>query len=73
MNTQEYFEHLGKEIKKNYEIAEKARAKGLDPADEVEVPLALTMASKVVKLVATVHPQLDKEDIVNRILELEKK
>ena len=73
MNTQEYFEHLSKEIKKNYEIAEKARAKGLDPVDEVEVPLALTMASKVVKLVATVHPQLDREDIVNRILELEKK
>ena len=73
MNTQEYFKNLGVEIEKNYAIARKARAKGLDPVDGVEVPLALTMASKVVKLVATVYSQLDREDITNRILELEKK
>ena len=73
MNTQEYFEHLSVEIEKNYDIARKARAKGLDPVDEVEVPLALTMASKVVKLVATVYSQLDREDITNRILKLEEK
>ncbi len=73
MNTQEYFEDLSKEIKKNYEVAEKARAKGLDPVDGVEVPLALTMAAKVVKLVSTVYPQLDREDIINRMLELEEK
>jgi len=72
MNTQEYFDDLSKEIKKNYDIAKQARAKGLDPVDEVEVPLALTMAAKVVKLVATVYPELDREDIINRILELEK-
>ncbi len=71
--TQEYFDSLSKDIKKNYEIAEKARAKGLDPSDEVEVSLALTMAAKVVKLIATVYPQLDKEEVVDRILELEKK
>jgi len=70
--TEEYFEDLGKEIKKNYEIAERARAKGLDPEDKVEVPLALTMAAKVVRLIATVYPQLDNEDIINRLLELEK-
>ena len=69
--SEKYFKELGKEIKKNYEIAGKARAKGLDPVDEVEVPLALTMASKVVKLIATMYPQLDNENIVNRILELE--
>ncbi len=71
--SEEYFKELGKEIGKNYEIAGKARAKGLDPVDEVEVPLALTMASKVVKLIATMYPQLDNENIVNRILELESK
>ncbi|MEK6872652.1 MAG: DNA polymerase II large subunit [Nanoarchaeota archaeon] len=70
--SEEYFQELGREIEKNYEIARRARAKSLDPADEVEVPLALTMASKVVKLIATIYPQLDKEEIVNRILELEK-
>lgn len=72
MNTEQYFQSLSKEIQKNYDMAEKARTKGLDPADKVEIPLALTMAAKVVKLVATVYPQLDREDLVDRILELEK-
>ncbi|MFA7707395.1 MAG: DNA polymerase II large subunit [Candidatus Pacearchaeota archaeon] len=70
--TEKYFEDLGKEIAKNYEIAEKARALGLDPVDKVEVPLALTMASKVIKLIATKYAQLDNEEIINRILDLEK-
>jgi len=72
MNTEQYFEALGKEIQRTYEIAGRARAKGLDPVDEVEVPLALTMAAKVVRLIATIYPRLDNEKIVNRILELEK-
>ncbi len=72
MDTNEYFEYLSKEIQKNYDIAEKAREKGLDPSDNVEVPLALTMAAKVVKLVATIYPQLDNEEVINRVLELEK-
>ena len=70
--TNKYFDSLSEEIKKHYVIAEEARKKGLDPVDEVEVPLALTMASKVVKLIATVYPQLDREDVINRILDLEK-
>jgi DNA polymerase II large subunit len=71
--TEAYFESLGKEIKKNYKVAELARKKGLDPEDHVEAPLALTMAAKVIRLIATVYPQLDNEEIINRVLELEKK
>ena len=71
--TEEYFKRMSERIKENYNVAEKARAKGLDPVDEVEVPLALTMASKVIKLIATKYPQLDNEELINRILELEKK
>ncbi len=71
--TEKYFEDLGKDIQRNYKLAEQARSKGFDPVDKVEVSLALTMAAKVVKLVATLYPQLDKDEIVNRILELEKK
>jgi len=70
--TEEYFKDLSKKIKKNYDIAEKARAKGFDPVDDVEVPLALTMASKVIKLIATKYPQLDNKRIIDRILDLEK-
>ena len=72
MNTEEYFESIGKEIEKSYDVAKLARARGFDPKDEVEAPLALTMAAKVVRLIATVYPQLDREDIIDRVLELEK-
>jgi len=71
--TEKYFDILSKDIQKNYDTAKKARSKGLDPVDKVEVPLALTMAAKVIRLIATVYPQLDREDVINRLLELEKK
>ena len=70
--TEIYFESLHKEIQRNYVIAETARSKGFDPVDKVEVPLALSMAAKVVRLISTKYPQLDRDDIIDRILELEK-
>jgi len=70
--TEKYFNELSKEIEVNYKVASEARAKGLDPVDKGEVPLAMTMAAKVVRLISTVYPQLDNEDIINRVLELEK-
>ncbi|VVB78665.1 DNA polymerase II large subunit [uncultured archaeon] len=70
--TEKYFENLGKEIERNYVRAKEARARGYDPKDEVEAPLAMTMAAKVVRLIATKYPQLDKDEIIDRILELEK-
>jgi len=70
---EKYFSNLNKEIKINYKIAEKARAKGLDLVNTTETPLALTMASKVIKLVATIYPQLDKKEVIDRIINLEKK
>ncbi|MBU4308408.1 MAG: DNA polymerase II large subunit [Nanoarchaeota archaeon] len=72
MNTQKYFKELDLDVKKVYDMAEVARAKGLDPVSKVEVPLAKTMAEKVVKLIATVYPQIDNPAVSNRILELEK-
>ncbi|MEN9626505.1 MAG: hypothetical protein RL557_833 [archaeon] len=70
--SESYFSTLQKEIERTYAIAEQARAKGLDPVDRVEAPLALSMAAKVVRLIATKYPQLDKEEIIDRILELER-
>ena len=72
MNTEQYFRDLEKEVRKVYEIAEEARSKGLDPVDKVEIPLAMNMAEKVVNLIGTIYPQLVNEEIINRILELEK-
>lgn len=73
LESEKYFDNLSEKINENYKIANEARKKGLDPVNSVEVPLALTMASKVVKLIATKYPQLDNEFIINRIIELEEK
>ncbi len=72
MNTQEYFRHFKEEVKKVYEMAEEARKKGLDPVEKVEVPLAMSMAEKVVGLISTIYPQMEGSGISQRILELEK-
>ncbi len=70
--TEKYFARIAEGVKLSYEVAEQAKKKGIDPVDKVEVPLALTMAAKVVRLIATLYPQLDREDIIERILELER-
>ena len=72
MNTDEYFQELEDNVNVCYRIAEEARSKGLDPLDKVEIPLARTLAEKVVGLISVLYPQINDERIVNRILELEK-
>ena len=72
MNILQYFKDIENGTKAVYEIAEKARKKGLDPVDKVEIPLAMTMAEKVVALVSTIYPQMQGAGIDKRILELEK-
>src|SRR4030043_747879 len=72
MNTEQYFKNLRKEVDKIYSLSEEARAKGLDPVNKVEIPLAMSMAEKVVGLISTIYPQMMGSGIANRILELEK-
>ena len=66
-----YFEGLEKNVKKEWKVAEAARAKGLDPVDKVETSLAMSLAEKSIELVATMYPQVRDKKIVDRILELE--
>src|SRR4030043_331011 len=47
----QYFEILQKEVEKVYNVAITARAKGIDPAIEVESPPANDMADRVEQLV----------------------
>jgi len=70
-DVEKYFKNLEKDVKKVYEVATKARAKGLDPFDVVEVPLATNLAGRVVGLISAIYPQLNNQQIINRILELE--
>ncbi|MGY4884716.1 MAG: DNA polymerase II large subunit [Nanobdellota archaeon] len=72
MDTQIYFENLKKEVDRVYSIANLARSKGYDPVSEVEIPLAMSMAEKVVGLISTIYPQMKGTRIAERILELEK-
>ncbi|MBS3074561.1 DNA polymerase II large subunit [Candidatus Pacearchaeota archaeon] len=72
MSNEEYFAELQDRVNLLYEIAREARAKGYDPVGEVEVKLAATLAAKAVGLISTIYPQIDKQEIVNRIMELEK-
>ena len=72
MNTLEYFKDFEKNIRIAYAVAEEARKKGFDPADKVEIPLAMSMAEKVTGLIATIYPQMNGSGIAERILELEK-
>ncbi|MBU0894586.1 MAG: DNA polymerase II large subunit [Nanoarchaeota archaeon] len=72
MNTQKYFKMIEEGVKGVYEVAEEARAKGLDPVDKVEIPLAMSMAEKVVGLISTIYPQMEESSIAKRILGLEK-
>ncbi|MBT6690004.1 DNA polymerase II large subunit [archaeon] len=69
----DYFKELKRNVDLAYGVANEARAKGLDPEDFIECPLALTMAERAVNLIKTVYPKLDVGKISGRILELEEK
>ncbi len=75
MQTERYFEELVEGVRKEYLVAELARGKGFDPVNKVEIPLAMSLAEKVVGLISTVYPQMGDEIgkiISQRILDLEK-
>ncbi|MGM5484599.1 MAG: DNA polymerase II large subunit, partial [Nanobdellota archaeon] len=69
----EYFRMLDSELERCKKHAGKAREKGYDPEQRVDVPLAATMADRVEGLISTVAPQLVDTDMAKRIEELEKK
>ncbi|MEK6915212.1 MAG: DNA polymerase II large subunit [Nanoarchaeota archaeon] len=72
MNIDQYFKHISDEVKRAYDVAELAKAKGLDPISKVETPIAISLAEKTVGLISGVYPQLQDVRIINRIIELEK-
>ena len=39
MNTEEYFEHIEKEVKRYYGVAREARKKGFDPVSDVAIDI----------------------------------
>src|SRR3989338_6687882 len=67
-----YFASLDRGLSSAYALANAARKKGLDPEEEVNIPLAKNMAERVVGLISVVAPQIVNTPLTSRILELEK-
>ncbi len=67
-----YHEELNKKLKSAYEVAQKARIQGLDPRNEVEIPIAKNMAERVEGLITVAAPQIKDTGMVERIQELER-
>jgi len=69
--TKKYFENFDKQVREFYAVAEEAKKTGLDPSPTIEIPLARSMAEKVVGLISSLYPQLTGANIEKRIIELE--
>lgn len=67
----EYFTYIDTHLDEAYSIAKKARAKGFDPKDDVEMPLAKDISERVEGLISVAAPQLLKSGVAERIQELE--
>lgn len=72
MKITEHFKTITEDVERYYGVAGVARKKGLDPVEEVETSIAISLAEKAVSLISVLYPQLKDKKIVNRILELEK-
>ena len=72
-NMEKYFSRIDKDLSKCYEIANKARSKGFDPEDKVDIPLTKNMAERVEGLISAVKPEIIGSGLSKRIEELELK
>ncbi|MAG20211.1 DNA polymerase II large subunit [archaeon] len=68
---EKYFLDLDKKIKESYDFANKARKKGIDPEDEVDIPLASGIGKRVEGLISVEVKQVLNSGIAERIKELE--
>ena len=67
----DYITDITKKVDIAYSIANSARAKGYDPEESVNIPLAKNMAERVEGLVGVMAPQIVNKGIPQRIKELE--
>ncbi|MBI3033974.1 DNA polymerase II large subunit [Candidatus Woesearchaeota archaeon] len=68
-----YFNSMQKELDRAYASASRARKKGYDPEEGVDIPLARNMAERVEGLISAVAPDILGKGIPQRIQQLEKK
>lgn len=65
-SMEEYFSSLQREVDRCYEIAKRARLRGIDPELDVEIPQAADLAARVEKLLF----EWEVEGVASRIREL---
>jgi len=70
-HIKKYFDGLDGGVAQAYLVANSARAKGYDPVDSVEIPIAKNMAERVEGLISVAAPQLAGSGMSQRILALE--
>jgi len=68
----EYLSNLHTSTVSIYSIANKAKAKGLDPEKIVPIHLATTIGEKVEGLMSSIIPELEGSGLAKRLKELEK-
>lgn len=68
---EQYFKYIDKYLETAYNIANKAKEKGLDPKNFVEMPLAKGISERVEGLVSVFCPQILKSGVAQRIQLLE--
>src|SRR3989344_5284529 len=71
ITDENYAEQLTKEIERAYKSAGIARAKGYDPEETINIPLAKNMGERVEGLVSFAVPKIMNCGVPNRIRELE--
>ncbi len=67
-----YFDEFRRDCFDGYTIAQRARARGYDPEEEVSVAIARTLAERVIGLISVIVPQIKNAGVERRIEELER-
>ena len=66
-----YFEYIDNYLEKAYALADKAKKKGYDPNNFIEMPLAKEISERVEGLISVFVPQILKSGVAERMQELE--
>lgn len=71
-SIENYLTKIDEEVNLVYDFCSKARKKGYDPEEKVDIPLAKGIAQRVEGLISAVAPQIMKSGVAERITKLEK-
>ena len=68
----DYFKFIDKKLKQAYDIADKARKKGFDPENKVDIPIANDVADRVEKLLSVADEKILNKKLPEKIRDIAK-